>query len=803
MDPDLSGRLQAALGDRYRLERELGRGGMAVVYLATDLKHGRPVALKILRPELTPAVGAERFAREITIAARLQHPHILGLHDSGEAAGMLYYAMPYVAGETLRARLRREIQLDIRDAGRIAGEVAEALAHAHGAGVVHRDIKPENILLGQGGNALVADFGIARALDAAGGEALTETGLSLGTPCYMSPEQAMGGRTLDGRSDLYALGCLLYEMLAGEPPFTGPTGQAILARHAMDPVPSLRTVRPTVSAGLEAVITRALAKVPADRFPSVAEFGNALDRALGAPPDQVTVSAPPTRSPKLLGRPRAMLAAAVLVLGAGAAGVRMLSARPHAVASREGAQAIRVIAVAPFANLTGDSSQIYLSEGVTDQLITTLAQLGNLRVVPLKGDQARTPVKELSDRLGIEALLTGSLQRVGTALRITIQLNPTARDQPLWARSFDGELGSVLALQDQVARSVADRVHVELTPEQHARMSASQRPVDPAAYEAYLRGTYFLGKVTSPDFRRAIGYFQQAIERQPTYAMAYYGLAETYGEQGYYALGAPDATFPKARAAALKALELDPDLSDAHATLAKIEFLYSWDFAAAERESQRAIELAPKSARNRLQSSMLLAAVGRRAESIAQAREMVTLDPLSLLLNAAAARPYYNARQYGDAVKQSQRTLEMDSTFSRAHFWLGLSYKQLGRQADAVRELERTIALGGRTPVYLGALGHAYAVAGRRPEALSLVAELERQSDSSYVSPYDIATIYVGLGRTDETFGWLEKAFQGRAYGLVLMNVDPRFDPIRTDPRFVDLVRRIGLAARARSPPTS
>ena len=803
MDPDLNGPLQAALGDRYRLERELGRGGMAVVYLATDLKHGRPVALKILRPELTPALGAERFAREITIAARLQHPHILGLHDSGEAAGMLYYAMPYVAGETLRARLRREIQLDIRDAGRIAGEVAQALAHAHGAGVVHRDIKPENILLGQGGNALVADFGIARALDAAGGEALTETGLSLGTPCYMSPEQAMGGRALDGRSDLYALGCLLYEMLAGEPPFTGPTGQAILARHAMDPVPSLRTVRPTVSAGLEAVITRALAKVPADRFPSVADFGAALERALRTPPDQETIPAPSTPARATRRRRGLMLAAAVLVFGAGAAGLRFLASASHAASSLKAGQAIRVIAVAPFANLTGDSSQIYLTEGVTDQLITTLAQLGDLRVVPLKGAQARTPAKELSDRLGIEALLTGSLQRVGTALRITIQLNPTTGDQPLWARSFDGDMGSVLALQDQVARSVADRVHAELTPQLHARMSASQRPVDPAAYEAYLRGTYFLGKVTPADFRRAIGYFQQAVDRQPTYAMAYYGLAEAYGEQGYYTLGAPAATFPKARAAALKALELDPDLADAHATLAKIEFLYSWDFAAAERESRRAIELAPKTARNRLQFSMILAATGRRAESIAEAREMVTLDPLSLLSNAAAARPYYNARQYGDAVRQSEQTLEMDSTFSRARFWLGLSYEQLGRQADAVRELERTVALGGRIPVYLGALGHAYAVAGRRSEALSLVAELERRSDSTYVSPYDIATIYVGLGRTDETFAWLEKAFQGRAYGLVLMNVDPRFDPVRTDPRFVDLVRRIGLAAQAPSPPTS
>jgi tetratricopeptide (TPR) repeat protein len=307
--------------------------------------------------------------------------------------------------------------------------------------------------------------------------------------------------------------------------------------------------------------------------------------------------------------------------------------------------------------------------------------------------------------------------------------------------------------------------------------------------------------VTAPDFRRAIGYFQQAIERDPTYAVAYYGLAECYNELGYYTLGAPAETFPKGRAAALKALELDPDLSDAHASLGKVELLYTWDFAAAGREYRRAVQLNPRSARNLLGNSVFLAATGRRAESIEAGRKMVELDPLSLLMNAAAARPYYNARQYSDAVAQSLQTLEIDSTFSRARFWLGLSYEQLGRKPDAVRELQQTVAYGGRIPVYLGALGHAYAVAGRPAEALSVVGELKRRADSSYVSPYDIAIVYVGLGRTDEAFAWLEKAVQSRAYGLVFLNVDPRLDAIRTDPRFVDLVSRVGLPA-ADSPKT-
>jgi TolB-like protein/tetratricopeptide (TPR) repeat protein len=589
-------------------------------------------------------------------------------------------------------------------------------------------------------------------------------------------------------------------MLAGEPPFTGPTAQTILARHAVDPVPCLRTVRPTVSAGLEAVVSRALAKVPADRYASVEEFGKALAQVLNSPAESLSQPVPSAPDPTTRRRRRLIAAAALGGLVVAGAGMRTWLPGSRS-ASPAATQPIRSIAVAPFTNLTGDSGQIYLTQGVTDQLVTTLAQLGDLRVVALTRKQAAASTKELSDKLAIEALLTGSLQRVGTSLRITIQLSSTTGDQALWARSFDGEVPSILALQDEVARSVVDRVQVVLTPGERARISAGRRVVNPAAYEAYVRGIYFLGKVTGPDFRRAIGYFQQAIDLDPTYAGAYAGLAESYNELGYYTLGAPTETFPKGRAAALKALELDPDFADAHGSLGKVELLYTWDFTAADSEYRRAVQLSPKSGRNHMGISFFLAAMGHRTESISDARKSVELDPLSLLTSAAAARPYYNARQYSAAVAQSQATLEMDSTFSRARFWLGLSYEQLDRKPDAIRELQRTVAYGGRIPVYLGALGHAYAVAGRPAEALKLVAELERRADSSYVSPYDIAIVYVGLGRTDEAFAWLEKAFQGRAYGLVFLNVDPRLDTIRSDPRFVGLARRVGLPPGGSAPP--
>ena len=786
MDADLLERLQAAVADRYRLERELGRGGMAVVYLATDLKHGRQVALKVLRPELTPALGAERFEREIAIAARLQHPLILGLHDSGSAAGMLYYAMPYVVGETLRARLRREVQLDVGEAVRIAGQVAEALAHAHAAGVIHRDIKPENILLSDG-HALVADFGIARALDAAGGAALTETGLSLGTPCYMSPEQGMGGRALDGRSDLYALGCVLYEMLVGEPPFTGPTTQTILARHAVDPVPSLRTVRPTVSAALEAVIARALAKVPADRFASVSEFRAALAQTLHAPAVTITRPVPTARRrPRVVALGLTVIATAAVVLSALA---WWRSGRTEAAASPE----IRSLAVESFENLTGDSGQVYLAKGITDQLEAELAQIGALRVVGLSDIEGNTPALQAAGKLGVDVVLAGSLQRAGSTLHITAQLKSVATRQAVWAQTFDGDLSTILQLQADVARAVVERIRVSLTPGERSKIAGSRPSVTPAAYEAYVRGAYFLGRETETGFRTAIGYFQKAIDADPAYAAAYAGMANSYTTLGYFGTATPEEMFPKAKAAARKALELDPTLAAAHMSVAQEMFYGEWDFAGAERGFRRALELDSTSAEIHWLFGMYLTGLDRGAEAIAQVERAQELDPLSLRIQAASARSYYNARRYQEAIAQAKSALEIDSTFSRAHFWVGMAQEQLSRPDDAIREFEMTIAHGGPASIYLAALGHTYGVIGQRDKALAVLAELQTRAKSRYISPLDIATVYLGLGDADATFEWLERAYQARAGALVYLAVDPRYDVVRSDPRFGSLVRRIGL----------
>jgi serine/threonine-protein kinase len=771
---------------------------MATVYLAQDGRHNRPVAIKVLRPEIGAALGVERFLLEIKTSASLQHPHILGLLDSGEipaAAGeppLLYYAMPYVEGESLRDRLDRERQLPLEHAIGIAREVADALGYAHTRNVVHRDIKPENILL-SGGHAMVADFGIAKALTSAGGEKLTETGLALGTPYYMSPEQATGDG-LDGRADQYALGCVLYEMLAGTPPFHGSTGQSILARHAVDPVPSLRTVRGTIPLGVEQAITRALAKSPADRFATTAEFAGALTRTATASATVATSTAPSRSSAHGHRRRRIWWALLAGIVGIGLIiTVRAFRPKPgEAITVSEGS--IRSLAVAPLENLTGDSTQAFLAQGVTDQLIANLTQIASLTVIkllPRHGDQAPADLAR-EHGISFDAILAGSLQRAGDEVRITAQITNARTSQAIWARSYSGLLRDILILQDSVVRSVADTIQVSLTPRDSSRLSATHKQIHPAAYEDYLRGVASAERVTGADFRKAIGYFREAIDREPSYAMAYAGLANCYSELGYYALEAPEETFPKSRAAAEEALRFDSTLAIAYTNLARVDLLYSWDFAAADLRFRRAIELDPRSSFSHLVYYTYLSAMGRHSEAMAEARRSVELNPLSLLHQAAAARPFYMARRYPEAIAQAQRALKDDSTFTRAHFWVGLSFEQTGRLPEAIREFQAAITWAGTDsiPVYLAALGHAYAVAGRRDQAEQLIEALKSRP---YVSPVDIATVYTGLGERDRAFEWLERGFSGRAYGLVFVATDPRFEPLRGDPRFTALVRKVGL----------
>src|SRR5713101_8009531 len=549
-------RLTTALAGRYAIERELGAGGMATVYLARDLKHDRDVALKVLRPELAAVLGAERFLQEIHISARLDHPHILTLIDSGECNGFLWYVLPYVRGESLREKLTREKQLSLEEAVRIATQVASALDYAHRHGVVHRDIKPDNILLHEG-EAVVADFGIALAVREAGGPRLTESGLSLGTPQYMSPEQATGGRELDARSDVYSLAAVVYEMLTGEPPHTGPTVQAVIAKLLTERPTRIRTVRDTVPEGIDTAVAKALAKVPADRFGGAAEFATAL-AVPGAGPGA--------------GWPRRRMVVAASLAGAVALAALAVLWHPWRRPARAALAVpdVASVAVLPFENLTGSPNDLYLSDGMTEEVIGQLAQVRGLKVISrtsteaLKG--AHLTLRQIADTLGVRHILEGSVRHAGNRIRVAVDLIDATSDAHVWASSYDRDLTDVFAVQEEIARHVADSLvrTVGIRP----TLSHGSRTERAGAYEAYLSARSLIYRRTREGLRGAKEQFERAIALDPTYAPAYAGLASVYPLWATFAYSGIDfyEGYGQAIAKADRAIALDPELAEAYAT---------------------------------------------------------------------------------------------------------------------------------------------------------------------------------------------------------------------------------------------
>ena len=776
--------LQRALGERYELQRELGQGGMAVVYLARDVRHHRSVAIKVLRSELSASLGAERFLREIQIASGLQHPHILGLIDSGRADGRFYYVMPFITGESLRDRLDRETQLPVDDALRIASEVADALGYAHAQGIVHRDIKPENILLSSG-HAIVADFGIATAVAAAGGERLTQTGMTVGTPAYMSPEQGLGAGSVDGRSDLYALGCVLYEMLAGTPPFTGATAQGILVRHSVDPVPRLRSVRDSVHPGIEWAIAKALAKVPADRFATTGDFVVAL-----AHPEKAPVT------PETRGRPApaSLLAAAAVFVAVVLLGAVLMRDRLSSLVTPAGTR-IRSLAVLPIANLSGDSTLLYMASGMTDQLFTNLAQIRALTVINnssvARSKDASSDPQQVAKRLGVNAVLTGSLQRMGDSMLVSAQLISATDGHAVWSKSYNGAVKNILRWQNEVARDVATQIAVDLTADERTRLAAPKRAVDTAAYTQYVKGRYFLNKGAA---KSAKEYFTTALDIDPTYAEAYAGLSDAFGAIGYLGLVSPGEAFPRAKAAALKAIELDSTNAAAHAALAYAVMYSDWNWPKADSEYQQAIRLNSNWANAHISYSLFLLAMGRFEQAEQEGRRAIQLDPLSL----PAAYQYgwvahYSGRQ-DSAVARERRAITLDSSPPVPHLFLGRALQAQGRYAEAMREYSLTAGLRS-WPVTVSSVGYVAAAQGDRPAALRSLATLDsvERSKTQYVAPLLKAVVRAGLGQNDAAFALLNQSVDERVHWLIWMNRDPRWKPIRDDPRFKAIASRVGV----------
>ena len=813
---DIAGQLGDALRDRYRIERELGRGGMATVYLARDLRHDRQVALKVLYPELAATLGPERFQREIKLAARLQHPHILTVHDSGETAGQLWFTMPLVEGESLRDRLRREAQLPVEDALRIATDAARALHYAHDHGVVHRDIKPENLLLTKDGSTLVADFGIARTLDPAGIERLTETGFSLGTPAYMSPEQASGERTVDARSDQYSLACVLYEMLAGEPPFTGATAQAVIAKRFTGDVPPLRHVRPSVPASVEHATLRALAPVPADRFPDAAAFAQAIataTRPQGALPAATAVMArQPIRARRRIGG----LIGSALVLAAFAVwhpwrqptrtaaqlrvGDRAGGTQQPADTSDSEAHRPTVVAVLPFDNL-GPADEEYFAAGMTDEITSRLGAVSGLGVVPSRAVQryARTSMtmRDIGRELRIDYLLVGSVRWAGAesgskSVRMTFGLLRAQDERQLWTTTYDREITDIFAIQSDIAAQVIERLGVTLHEGERNRLNA-QPTTSHEAYTLYLKGRYFESKRTEASIKTALDYFQRTVDLDPGYARAWVGIADGWMFRGWYSRLAPRETWPKAKSAAMRALAFDSTLAEAHASMAQIHFAFDHDWTAAEREYRRAIELDPSYPTAHHWYGGFLSGMGRHDKALQQAVTARALDPLSPIIQTWIGLRYYFAGKYDAAIAEYRKALELDPEFAPAHWHLGWAYEEAGRFKEGVSEAKRALAIDEGSLIYLASLGHAYARAGMESDARATLARLAKASTHRHVSAYHVAVIYIALGDTRVGLDWLERAYDEQSPWIGYLAVDPQVDPVRSDPRFEGLLRKARL----------
>jgi len=774
----------------FRIIEQIGAGGMGIVYRARDEQLDREVAIKILpTASFHDPTARARLLREARTASKLNHPHICTVYEVGESDGKVYIAMELVEGQTLSAQLAAA-PLTVENVLHFGSQLADALAHAHERGVIHRDLKSANVVITAEGRAKVLDFGLAkRSVGVGSAEATTQTeftqeGAVVGTLAYMAPEQ-LRGQPADARSDIWALGVVLYEMVGGARPFQGKTGfdlSSAIMNQAPRPLPSRTPVE------LRAVIERCLEKEPGRRYQRADEVRAALEAI------QAGSLAPWAGWRYWLARRRWLaLAAPVVVIAAVLVGLDVGGLRRRLLG---GATPPRFdsLAVMALANLNGNPEQDYLAEGIREALITDLGKLRGLRRVIARSSmmgyqKTDKPLRQIARELGVNAVVTGAVQRQGDRVRITVQLINPATGEQLWAERYEREFRDVLSLEGEIVTAITREIRIQLTPQEQASL-ASARPVNPEAHEAYLKGKFYVNKFTPEGIEKGLAYFRQAIEKDPTHPMPYAMLAMALNMVGHGPAPPPDA-FSRAKAAALKALELDGSLAEGHEAMGEIKLFTEWgDWAGAEQAFRRALELSPNLAEaHRIYSWFLF--LTNKDEALVEMRRAIELDPLTPLWSSDLAWQYWSLRQPEKAIAEANKSLELDPQFGQSLCILGSVYAEKGMYNEAIAVQQKAGAAG---PEWRACLGRTYALAGRKEEARKIAAE--RAKNPLPIDAWGLAEIYAALGDKDEAFRWLEEGYKIRVSYLPWIRQNPAYEPLRSDPRFQDLVRRMNLPVR-------
>ena len=824
---------------RYEIRSKIGAGGMGEVYLAEDLQLHRRVALKVLPPDVAANNDRmRRFKQEATAAAALNHPNIAHVYEIGEQQGVNFIAMEFIDGETLRDLIHHQ-QTDLPKLLRYLQHVAEGLAKAHGAGMVHRDLKPDNIMVTRDGHAKILDFGLAKLVESrhpanSSSEMATailahqsKSGMVLGTVGYMSPEQAQGKtKEIDQRSDIFSFGCILFEVVTRRKAFEGKDAVDSLNKIIREPAPPISGLNANAPPDLQRIVRRCLAKDPEERYQTIKDVaielkevrrelnsaatidsttpsqsesgvtttGGAISSAqtTSHQPDPRTTTQASSAEYLISSIKQHKIAVSVIAVLFAVAGVIGINAY---LRSRDATVTIASIAVLPFQNVGGNADTEYLSDGLTESLINNLSQLRNLNVKS-RSSVIRYQNKDVEPQLvgkelDVQAVLLGRMSQRGDDLTLNLELVETRTGNQIWGEQYNRKLSDLVAVQSEITRDVLEKLRQRLTSTEQQRVTKSYT-ANAEAYQLYLQGRFYWNKRTAESYQKAIDYFRQAIGKDPNYALAYTGLADCYSFLSSQGIRSPQDVFPLAKDAATRAIEIDNSLSEAHTSLAYVKLYYDWDWAGAEREYKRAIELNPNYATPHHGYAYLLISSGRTEEAIAEIKKAEAIDPLSVLFQTDHGEYYYFTRRPDEAIAQLQKAIDMDPSFVRAHFLMGRALIQKGRCDEGIAEAMKAEQMG---PVgeQLGWRAQEYAACGRRAEAQKLMNELLALSKDRYVSPHWFAATQAGLGNKDEAFKWLDQSIDLRFGPMIYLKVNPIWDPLRSDPRFAERLRRVGL----------